>query len=89
MSFIELIKEIASETGLPRSEVRKVLLSLGDQVVKTVRAGETVKLVGFGVFYRVTLSKTGLMSEESDKVRFKQSRRLRGQVRRSGRAKES
>lgn len=85
MSFIELVKEIAAETGMPRSQVRKVLVSLGNQVVKTVGAGETVKLTGFGVFYRVTLPKTSLMSEESDKVRFKQSRRLRGKVRRSHR----
>lgn len=68
---------------MSRAQVRKVLLSLGNQVVQTVGAGEKVKFTGFGVFYRVSLPKTALMSEGSDKVRFRQSRRLHGKVRRS------
>ena len=50
MNKTELISAIAKRTGLPKSEVNKMLNAYIDVVSETLAEGDIVQLVGFGKF---------------------------------------
>jgi len=64
----ELIKEIASQTGLTQREVTEVLEAFIDKVVSAVSRGEDVSIYGLGKFYRHTLKERTVRVPGTDKV---------------------
>ena len=52
MNKTEMIEAVASETGLAKTEVAKVLNAYTDTIVKTVAEGGEYTVIGFGKFYR-------------------------------------
>jgi nucleoid DNA-binding protein len=89
MSFVELVEEIASKTGLPKTTISKVLKAFLGSAKTVLKSGESIKLPGFGTFYVTNLASRPLfggtrMSDGRRTVRFKESRRrTHGEVRSS------
>ena len=50
MNKAELIEKIATECKITKAECERVLDCTVDQIRKTVKKGDEVKLVGFGTF---------------------------------------
>lgn len=50
MNKTEMIKAIAGKTGFTQKDVTAVVDAMVDAVVETVKAGEDVKIAGFGTF---------------------------------------
>lgn len=50
MNKQELVSAIAADTELPKVEVEKVVNALTANVIKSVVAGDSVQLIGFGSF---------------------------------------
>lgn len=50
MTKIELVREIASKTGLPSKDVMAIVESLMDTIKSSMQNGEEVFLRGFGSF---------------------------------------
>lgn len=46
----ELVAAVAEETGKSKADVKEILEALIAQVVKTVKAGDEIALIGFGTF---------------------------------------
>lgn len=46
-----MIDAVASETGLAKTEVAKVLNAYTSEIIKTVAAGGDYTVIGFGKFY--------------------------------------
>ena len=51
MNKTEMIEAVASETGLAKTEVAKVLNAYTNTIVKTVAGGGEYTVIGFGKFY--------------------------------------
>jgi DNA-binding protein HU-beta len=52
MNKAELIEKVASETGMTKADTERVLDSTINNIKKTVKKGNDVKLVGFGTFLK-------------------------------------
>jgi len=52
MNKAELIEKIAGETGMTKAQTEKMLDTTLDQIRKSVKKGDEVKLVGFGTFLK-------------------------------------
>jgi DNA-binding protein HU-beta len=50
MNKNELIAEIANETGLARQDVTKTVDVMFDLIARSLKAGQEVRIVGFGNF---------------------------------------
>lgn len=50
MNKAELISKISEDTGTTKSQVNEMLDSFADAVIKTLKGGGKVTLVGFGTF---------------------------------------
>ena len=50
MNTTELIAAVAEASGKSKADVKDVLDALTAQIVKTVKAGDEISLVGFGTF---------------------------------------
>jgi DNA-binding protein HU-beta len=50
MNRIELLETIASKHDVSRAEAGRILATILDAVVNTVKKGDSVSLVGFGTF---------------------------------------
>lgn len=50
MNKTELVAAVAEETGKNKADVKEILEALIAQVVKTVKAGDEIALIGFGTF---------------------------------------
>lgn len=50
MQKAELVAAVVESTGEKRATVQKVLEAITDNIVEAVRAGDTVRLIGFGSF---------------------------------------
>jgi nucleoid DNA-binding protein len=46
----ELVARVARDTGLTKADVRRALDGVLDQIARSLRKGEPVKLVDFGTF---------------------------------------
>ena len=51
MNKTEMIEAVASETGLAKTEVAKVLNAYTAEIIKAVAAGGGYTVIGFGKFY--------------------------------------
>lgn len=52
MNKAELIEKVASETGMTKADTERVLDATLNNIKKTVKKGNDVKLVGFGTFLK-------------------------------------
>lgn len=52
MNKQQLIEKIAGETNMPKSQCETILNCAFDNIKKTVKKGDDVKLVGFGTFLK-------------------------------------
>lgn len=50
MNKTELVDAVAGETGKTKSDVKDILDALTDQIIKAVKDGGEVALIGFGTF---------------------------------------
>jgi DNA-binding protein HU-beta len=50
----DLIDKVAAETGLSKAKAKDAVDAVLDQVMKAVRSGDTVQLIGFGTFTAAT-----------------------------------
>ena len=50
MNKTELIAAVAEKSGLTRKDSEKAILAALDTITETLKKGEKVQLVGFGVF---------------------------------------
>ena len=50
MNKTDMINNIAESTGLEKKQVEEVMKSFFDNVKKTLKENEPVKLIGFGTF---------------------------------------
>lgn len=51
MNKTEMIEVLATETGLAKVDIAKVLTAYTAEIVKTVAAGGDFTIIGFGKFY--------------------------------------
>ena len=50
MNKTELVAAVAEASGKPKADVKEVLEVLMGQIIKTVKSGDEVTLLGFGTF---------------------------------------
>ena len=50
MNKAELISAVAAKSGVSKKDTDKVVAAMLDTIVESMKAGEKVSLVGFGVF---------------------------------------
>lgn len=53
MNKKQLIEVVSNDTGVTKSDVERILNSIVETTKKTVVAGDTVQLIGFGTFKAV------------------------------------
>jgi len=71
MNRIELVETIAEKHELSKAEAGRVLDTILEAVVSTVKKGGTVSLVGFGSFKQVSrAARTGRNPQTGDKVKI-------------------
>ncbi len=50
MNKTELINAVAAKTGVSKKDADKIIAATLDTIAETIKVGEKVSLVGFGVF---------------------------------------
>lgn len=71
MNRIELIEHIANQHGLSKAEAGRVLGTVLDAVVTTVKKGGSVTLPGFGAFKQVSrAARSGRNPATGDKIKI-------------------
>jgi DNA-binding protein HU-beta len=71
MNRVELIERIATQHTLSKAEAGRVLATVLDAVVTTVKKGGTVTLPGFGSFKQVArAARTGRNPATGDKIKI-------------------
>ena len=71
MNRVELIEHIADEHGLSKAEAGRVLSTVLDAVVTTVKKGDTVTLPGFGSFKQTSrAARTGRNPATGDTIKI-------------------
>jgi len=71
MNRVELIERIATQHGLTKAEAGRILATLLDTVVTSVKKGETVTLPGFGSFKQVArAARTGYNPRAGTKIKI-------------------
>lgn len=93
MSWTELLKRAAEESGLQATVVRKVMGAYWEGIREALLRGESVAVPGWGVFRRVELKPKVLKTGREERfvpsvlaVRFRPSRTAREAVQRKGRS---
>lgn len=51
MNKLDLINEVAAESGATKTQVESMINDITYVIMRTMRMGESVKIVGFGTFY--------------------------------------
>ncbi|HEY0885035.1 MAG TPA: HU family DNA-binding protein [Ramlibacter sp.] len=71
MNRIELVQAIADKHQLSKAEAGRVLDTVIDSIVATVKKGGTVSLVGFGTFKQVArAARTGFNPQAGTKIKI-------------------
>jgi len=92
MNLAELVDVIAAQTGQTKVTSRDVVKTALDTILKEVKKGGRVSIVGFGAFYQaVRKSRTGRNPQTGDVVkiaasrvpRFKAGKDFRDQIKKS------
>ncbi len=69
MALIDVLEEVAQQTGLHRYKVKQVLKAITTEVVRRAASGEPVRISKFGTFYAQTHGpKTGRNMHTGEKV---------------------
>lgn len=75
MNRIELVETIATKHELSKAEAGRVLDTLLETIVGTVKTGNTVSLVGFGTFKQVArAARTGFNPQAGTKIKIAASK---------------
>lgn len=75
MNRIELVETIATKHELSKAEAGRVLDTLLEAIVGTVKKGNTVSLVGFGTFKQVArAARTGFNPQAGTKIKIAASK---------------
>ena len=78
MHKTDLIKEIASKTGLSQKDAGASLEAFIGAVSKSLKKGESVTLIGFGTFKVVkTAARKGRNPQTGKEIMIKASKRVR------------
>lgn len=65
----DLVKKMSEKSGLTQVDAEKALDAFMESVVEAMKAGEEVKLVGFGQFYvKTTKERQGRNPATGDKI---------------------
>ena len=92
MNLAELVDVIAAETGQTKTVSRDIVKTALDTILKEVKRGGRVSIVGFGAFYQaVRKSRVGRNPQTGDVVkiaasrvpRFKAGKDFRDQIKKS------
>lgn len=71
MNRVELVELIAAKHELSKAEAGRVLATVLDAIVTTVKKGDTVSLVGFGTFKQTArAARTGRNPATGDKIKI-------------------
>jgi DNA-binding protein HU-beta len=71
MNRVELIERIATQHSLSKAEAGRVLATLLDAIVSTVKKGGSVSLPGFGTFKQTArAARTGRNPATGDKIKI-------------------
>lgn len=71
MNKSELIEQVAYDSDLTKADVSRILESVIDNIRRSVKKGEDVKLTGFGTFTRVRRkSRTGRNPQTGEEIRI-------------------
>lgn len=71
MNRVELIEKIANQHGLSKAEAGRVLATLLDAIVTSVKKGDSVSLPGFGTFKQVArAARSGRNPATGDKIKI-------------------
>jgi len=71
MNRIELVETIAAKHELSKAEAGRVLDTILQAVVSTVKKGDTVSLIGFGTFKQVArAARTGFNPQAGTKIKI-------------------
>jgi DNA-binding protein HU-beta len=54
MNRIELVEKIATENEITKAAAARILTTITTEIVKSVKKGDPVQLIGFGTFKQVT-----------------------------------
>ena len=75
MNRIELVETLAAKHELSKAEAGRVLDTLLETIVGTVKKGNTVSLVGFGTFKQVArAARTGFNPQAGTKIKIAASK---------------
>jgi DNA-binding protein HU-beta len=71
MNRVELIEKLATQHGLSKAEAGRVLATILDAVVTSVKKGDSVSLPGFGTFKQVSrAARNGRNPATGDKIKI-------------------
>jgi DNA-binding protein HU-beta len=71
MNRVELIEKLANQHGLSKAEAGRVLATILDAVVTSVKKGDSVSLPGFGTFKQVSrAARSGRNPATGDKIKI-------------------
>lgn len=74
MNKVELIAAIAEKTNLTKKDTERMLLAFTDTVTETLKQGEKVSIVGFGIFEAKTrASREGINPRTKEKITIGQT----------------
>ena len=75
MNKTELVAAVAEEAGLKKTEAEKAVEAVKNSIVKALKKGEKVQLVGFGTFeVRAREARTGINPQTKQKIKIKASK---------------
>jgi nucleoid DNA-binding protein len=92
MNLVELADVVSASTGLTKTASREAIKTTLDTILKEVRLGGRVSIVGFGAFYQtIRKSRTGRNPQTGEVIkisasrvpRFKAGKDFRDQVKKS------
>lgn len=71
MNRLELAEKIATQHDLSKAEAARILATITDTIVATVKKGGTVGIVGFGTFRQVTrAARSGFNPSKGTKIKI-------------------
>ena len=78
MNKAELIKQIAEDAEITRSQASAAVASFIDGITKSVKKGQRVTLVGFGTFYASKRkARTGRNPQTGESIQIKAKKLVR------------
>lgn len=71
MNRLELAEKIATKHGLSKAEAARILATITETIVTTVKKGGTVGIVGFGTFKQISrAARSGFNPSKGTKIKI-------------------